>query len=40
MALGESLAEALRLVADRDWTGALAALREVEADAENQFEIA
>lgn len=36
----DALSEAARLVAERDWDGALAALREVEPEDGNQFEIA
>jgi Flp pilus assembly protein TadD len=36
----ETMAQALRLVAGRDWAGALDALRGVEIDGVNQFEIA
>jgi Flp pilus assembly protein TadD len=40
MTMDEAMNEASRLVAARDWLGALAALREVEPEADNQFEIA
>jgi tetratricopeptide (TPR) repeat protein len=38
--MDEAFAEALRLVAGRDWKGALGALREIESSEDDQFEIA
>jgi Flp pilus assembly protein TadD len=38
--MDETMAEALRLVARRDWQGALDMLREIESNDDNQFEIA
>jgi Flp pilus assembly protein TadD len=40
MPMDEAMAEASRLVARRDWLGALEALRDAESDDGNQFEIA
>jgi Flp pilus assembly protein TadD len=38
--MDEAMNAAIQLIASRDWTGALRALREVEPDEGNQFEIA
>jgi tetratricopeptide (TPR) repeat protein len=40
MSMDPALTEVQRLVASRDWKGALSALREVESSEQNQFEIA
>jgi tetratricopeptide (TPR) repeat protein len=40
MAMNGAMTEASRLVASQDWQGALDALRAVESEADNQFEIA
>jgi Flp pilus assembly protein TadD len=40
MVMDEAMSEASRLVASRDWPGALVALRDVEPEDGNQFEIA